>query len=110
MLYLLKFQRIKRPNHGAHQRKNLIKIYIFNILQNRLCHGTWLFCLGNMLKNICFFSNFPLAGSMTGDFIGYPLEFQEIKHQPFSMTQPKNKATTCYDRAKTLHTKKASPP
>ncbi len=33
-----------------------------------LCHGTWLFCLGNMLKNICFFSNFPLAGSMTGGF------------------------------------------
>ena len=79
MLYLLKFQRIKRPNHGAHQRKNLIKIYIFNILQNRPCHGTWLFCLGNMLKNIYFFSNFPLAGSMTGDFIGYPFGISRDK-------------------------------
>ena len=33
-----------------------------------LWHSTWLFYLGNMLKNICFFSNFPLTGSMTGGF------------------------------------------
>ena len=29
---------------------------------------TCLFYLGNMLKNICFFSDFPLAGSMAGGF------------------------------------------
>ena len=29
---------------------------------------TCLFYLGNMLKNICFFSNSPLAGSMAGGF------------------------------------------
>ena len=48
--------------------------------ENRLCHSTWLFCLGNMLKNICFFSNFPLAGSMTGGiFIGYPFGISRDK-------------------------------
>ena len=45
-------------------KKSIFSIYY----KNKLCHGTWLFCLGNMLKNICFFSNFPLAGSMTGGF------------------------------------------
>ena len=41
-----------------------------------------------MLKNTDFFSNFPLIGSMIwGILLAIPLEFQEIKHQPFPMAQ-----------------------
>ena len=54
-----------------------------------LCHGTWLFCFGNTLKIYAFYPNFPLAGSVIGGFYWLFLwNFKEIKHQPFSMTQP----------------------
>ena len=40
-------------------------------------------------ENICFFSNFPLVGSVIGGFYWLFLwNFKEIKHQPFSMIQP----------------------
>ena len=40
-------------------------------------------------KNICFFSKFPLVGAVIEGFYWLFLwNFKEIKHQPFSMTQP----------------------
>ena len=54
-----------------------------------LCQSIWLFHLRNILKNTYFFSNFSLADStILGVLLVVSLEFQEIKHQPFSMTQP----------------------
>jgi len=54
-----------------------------------LCHSTWLFCFSNTLKIYAFSPNFPLAGSVIGGFYWlFPWNFKEIKHQPFSMTQP----------------------
>ncbi|WP_308771089.1 hypothetical protein, partial [uncultured Bilophila sp.] len=48
-----------------------------------------LFCFGNTLKIYAFSPNFPLAGSVIGGFYWLFLwNFKEIKHQPFSMTQP----------------------
>ncbi|MBS6142635.1 MAG: hypothetical protein KH745_08625, partial [Bilophila sp.] len=44
------------------------------------------------IKNICFFSNFPLVGSVIGGFYWlFSQNFKKIKHQSFSMTQPKIK-------------------
>ena len=55
----------------------------------RLCHSTWLFCFSNILKIYAFSQNFPLVGSVIGRFYWLFLwNFKEIKHQPFSMTQP----------------------
>ena len=57
----------------------------------RLCHSTWLFfiCFGNILKIYAFSPSFPLVGSVIGGFYWLFLwNFKEIKHQPFSMTQP----------------------
>ena len=45
-------------------------------------------------ENICFFLGFPLVGSVIGGFYWLFLwNFKEIKHQPFSMTQPRNKVS-----------------
>ena len=61
--------------------------------RNRLCHSTWLFLFQQYTENICFFPEFPLVGSAIGGFYWLFLwNFKEIKHQPFSMTQPRNKA------------------
>ena len=58
----------------------------------RLCHSTWLFCFSNILKIYAFSPNFPLVGSVIGGFYWLFLwNFKEIKHQPFSMTQPPTK-------------------
>ncbi len=55
----------------------------------RLCHSTWLFCFSNTLKIYAFSPNFPLVGSVIGGFYWLFLwNFKEIKHQPFSRTQP----------------------
>ena len=50
-------------------------------------HGC--FCFGNILKIYAFSQKFPLVGSVVGGFYWLFLwNFKEIKHQPFSMTQP----------------------
>ena len=55
-----------------------------------LCHSIWLFGFSNILKICAFSPNFPLVGSVVGGFYWLFLwNFKEIKHQPFSMTQPK---------------------
>ena len=62
--------------------------------KTRLCHSTWLFCFSNILKIYAFSPMFPLVGSVIGEFYWLFLwNFKEIKHQPFSMTQPRNKAS-----------------
>ena len=44
-------------------------------------------------ENRDFFSNFSADGLHDGGtLLVIPLEFQEIKHQPFPMTQPLEKA------------------
>ena len=85
MLFSLKFHRDNRQNalalYSAKRKNEEKRLYFHRAIEmkqphtmtepnefKRLCHSTWLFCLGNMLKNICFFSNFLLAGSMTGEF------------------------------------------
>ena len=58
-------------------------------LSGRLCYSLWLFHLHSALKIQPFSSIFPLAGSTAkGIFLFITLEFQEKKHQPFSITQP----------------------
>lgn len=54
---------------------------------SKLYYGTRLFCFINILKIYAFSPIFPLAGSMIGGLV-ISLEFQEVKHQPFSMAQP----------------------
>ena len=52
-----------------------------------IVHGC--FCFGNILKIYAFSPNFPLVGFVIGGFYWLFLwNFKEIKHQPFSMTQP----------------------
>ena len=48
-------------------------------------------------ENIAFFSSFPADGLHDwGILLVTPLEFQEIKHQPFPMAQPREKASTMF--------------
>ena len=52
------------------------------------CHSIWLFLFYQYTENICFF-RFSADGLHDwGILLGISLEFQEIKYQPFSMTQP----------------------
>ncbi len=47
------------------------------------------FVFSNILKICAFSPNFPLVGSVVEGFYWLFLwNFKEIKHQPFSMTQP----------------------
>ena len=65
-------------------------------LRERLCHSIWLFYL-YYAENIAFFSNFPADGLHDwGILLVTPLEFQEIKYQPFPMAQPREKASTMF--------------
>ena len=54
---------------------------------SKLYYGTWLFYFINILKIDAFSSIFSQAGSMIGGLV-ISLEFQEVRHQPFSMAQP----------------------
>ena len=48
-------------------------------------------------ENRDFFSNFSADGLHDGGtLLVIPLEFQEIKHQPFPMAQPREKASTMF--------------
>ena len=80
---------------GWFHHEPFCRISLWNFRKkSRLCHGTWLFCFSNILKIYAFSPNFPLAGSVIGEFSWLFLwNFKEIKHQPFSMTQPRNKVS-----------------
>ena len=65
-----------------------LKKYIWAIF-GWLCHSTWLFCFSNTLKIYAFYPIVPLVGSVIRGFYWLFLwNFKEMKHQPFSMTQP----------------------
>ncbi|WP_302554513.1 hypothetical protein, partial [uncultured Bilophila sp.] len=49
------------------------------VLWKRLCHGTWLFCLGNILKIYAFSPFFRWKVPWLGDFIGYLFEISRDK-------------------------------
>lgn len=55
---------------------------------SKLYQSTWLFCFINILKNRCFFSNFSAGRLHNWGGLVISLEFQEVRHQPFSMAQP----------------------
>ena len=69
----------------------------------RLCHSTKSFCFSNMLKIYIFFS-FSAGGPHDwGILLIISLEFQEIKHQPFSMTRFQVVSSIVYNILKLLN-------
>ena len=53
--------------------------------------------ISHYVENIAFFSDFPADGLHDwGILFVTPLEFQEIKYQPFPMAQPRKKASTMF--------------